>query len=69
MHNIKNLMWYFRCLPCHPDNIKTIELNGVNYYYLTCNKKSYAMKGFVACDVWSKFIKKLTDKIQKYEKE
>ncbi len=61
--NIRNLMWYIRCLPCHPDNIKTRKVNDTKCYQIRCSTKRYAMKGLVACDVWPDFIKSLTNKI------
>ena len=71
--NVNNLMWYFRCLPCHPENINIS--NNQKCYQLQCcrndnktGEKVICMKGLVACDVWSSFIKDVTDKIVEYEK-
>ena len=69
-NNVKNLMWYIRCLPCHPENIVLEQ----NYYRLVCSqknketdKKDITMKGIVTCDVWNHFIKELTNQIKTNE--
>lgn len=69
-NNVKNLMWYIRCLPCHPENIVLEQ----DYYILLCSqnnkekgKKEITMKGIVSCNVWSHFIEKLTKHIKENE--
>lgn len=69
-NNVKNLMWYIRCLPCHPENIVLKQ----NCYQLECSQhnrktdeKDITMKGVVSCDVWNHFIEKLTNKIKENE--
>lgn len=73
-NNVKNLMWYIRCLAHHPENIEFVVLNGVEHYKLWCTYKDskskstiYTMKGLVACDVWSIFINELIAKITQNE--
>lgn len=68
--NVKNLMWYIRCLVHHPENIEKVTLNGKEYYKLWCGHKDSKtglivpnMKGLIECSVWPNFIKGLTDKI------
>lgn len=68
--NVKNLMWYIRCLAHHPENIEKVTLNGIEYYKLWCGHKDNKtglmvpnMKGLVECSVWPNFIKGLTEKI------
>jgi len=69
-NNVKNLMWYIRCLPCHPENIVLEQGN----YQLVCSQKKgktgekeITMKGTVSCEVWNHFIKELTNKIKENE--
>lgn len=72
--NVKNLMWYIRCLSHHPENVEIIVLNGVEYYKFHCTKKNnktkiitYTMKGLVECNVWKSFINGLIAKIKENE--
>lgn len=72
--NVKNLMWYIRCLAHHPENIEIVVLNGVEHYKLWCTCKDnksktiiYTMKGLVECNVWSIFINGLIAKIKENE--
>ena len=69
--NVKNLMWYIRCLACHPENIDCKQ----KIYQFHCSRKdkktdkiSFTMKGNVSCNVWPQFIETLTNKIIENEK-
>ena len=71
--NVKNLFWTIRCLVAHPENIKEVEIGGVKCYSIFCttkenDKRILTMKGVVNCNVWSSFIKQITNKIKETEK-
>lgn len=61
-NNIKNLMWYIRCLHCHPENIREVQI-GTTIYYQIQNLKTGKLKGVVEVNVWINFIKNITQKI------
>ena len=70
--NVKNLMWTFRCLTAHPENIEIVTIGGREYYKIICWKKQKdsnipIMKGIVSSNEWPMFIDRIQSSIIKVE--
>lgn len=74
--NVKNLMWAFRCLEAHEENIKEVSINGVPYYRIegfSKNNKNHVklpiLMGYVECNKWKPYIEQVMNLITNSEKQ
>ena len=74
--NVKNLMWAFRCLEAHEENIKEVSINGVPYYRIegfSKNNKYHVqlpiLMGYVECSKWKPYIEQVMNLITNSEKQ
>lgn len=68
---VKNLMYCFRCIAAHPENIEEVIVNGVKCYKLICYRKEkncsarvITMKGLVDQCTWNSFCNQLFNLIK-----
>ena len=74
--NVKNLMWAFRCLEAHEENIKEVSIGGIPYYRIegySKNNKFHVrlpiLMGYVECSKWKPYIDSVMNLIKKSEKK
>lgn len=74
--NVKNLMWAFRCLEAHEENIKEVSISGIPYYRIegySKNNKLHVrlpiLMGYVECSKWKLYIDSVMNLIKKTEKK
>lgn len=68
---VKNLMYCFRCIAAHPENIEEVIVNGVKCYKLICYRKEKSqtarvitMKGLVTQSTWNSFCNQIFNLIK-----
>ncbi len=72
--NVKNLLWAFRCLEAHKENIKEVTLNGIPCYRIErfsknnkTRKKTPSLRGYIECNKWKPYIEQIISLILKAE--